>query len=198
MVLTPPDRDLSRLLQPGGAHGLGLGARGAYPDLVCLEATLQALEAFAALDIPKDNRELVERACGAAALQALVQSLGEPWPAHRSDLLAKASAHRSMAVYQSIDWQKPWRDAVPGELSTEAKTRLGLDGIQLDLPLPQRTPFGHVITQITVPAWMLPAQTELGALPVPEDVVASPSALRFSVRGRAFVYDRLGLAVADQ
>ncbi len=197
-VLTPPDRDLSRLWGRAGAQGLGLGGQSAYPDVTCLEATLRALESRSALHIPEDNRELVESACGATALAELANALGEPWPAHRAELLAKAGAHRGMALFQSIDWQKPWRDAVPGELNTEAKTRLGLDGIQLDLPAPQATPFGYAITQITVPAWMLPPQDDAASLPEVERFVAAPGAFGFAIRGRGFVYDRFGLAVADQ
>jgi len=199
VVLTPPDLDLSPLLKPGGARGLGLGAMSAYPDLLCLQATLNALQAREQLDIPEDNRMLVEQACGALHLQALVETLGEPWKAHRTTLQGKAGAQRGQALYASIDWQKPWRDAVPGELSAEAKTRLGLDGIQVDLPKPQRTALGHEIKQLTIPVWMLPPRSD-GARTEPppvQDLRQVGQSLHFSVEGRAFVYDRLGLAAAS-
>ncbi len=198
LVLTPPQRDLSLLFSRSGARGLGLGEHGAYPDITCLEATLRSLEQRAALDIPSDNRDLVEAACGTAALHELADSLGGPWPEQRMRLLAKAGAQRGAALFQSTDWQMPWRDAVPGELSTAAKTRLGLDGVQLELPTPQRSALGHTLTQLTVPAWMLPERGEEGDVPEIEAIAPIANGLRFAVRGRAFVYDRWGLALADQ
>ena len=195
MVLTPPVPNLAPLLQPGGARGLGLGAMSAFRDVLCLQATLNALQARSYLIIPDDNRQLVEQACGGEHLHALVNTLGEPWKAHQITLQGKSGDERGQALYASIDWQKAWRDAVAGELSAEAKTRLGLDGIQVDLPESQRTAFGHEITQLTLPVWMLPpsasARTEP---PIAHDVRNVGLALHFSVEGRAFVYDRLGLA----
>ena len=198
VVLTPPVPDLSSLLQPGGARGLGLGAMSAYPDVLCLQATLDALQVRPELKIPDDNRRLVEQACGALHLHALMNTLGEPWKAHRITLQGKAGAERGEAHYASIDWQKPWRCAVPGELSTEAKTRLGLDGIQVDLPERQLTALGHEIKQLTMPVWMLPQSASPRTAPPPaQDVRQVEQSLHFSVEGRAFVYDRLGLAAAS-
>lgn len=196
LVLTPPERDLSMLMPRGAARGLGLGAMSAYPDLLGLEATLRLLESFPVLDIPLHNRELVEAACGSPALLGLAQQLGRPWQQHHHDLLAKAGAQRGVAEFQTIDWARPWREAVPGELSTPAKTRLGLDGIELDLGVPQTTALGHTITQLTVPAWMLPARADGdSSLPQVSGLQANAQALHFEVAGRAFVYDRFGLAL---
>lgn len=52
-------------------------------------------------------------------------------------------------------------------------TRLGLDGIEITLPMAPVSPFGHVLERLTVPAWMLPA------LPGGEVQVA-PQATNFS------------------
>jgi hypothetical protein len=150
------------------------------------------------LDIPTHNRVLVERSCGRSALQALADELGGPWPEHAVDLHGKHSAQRAAALFACIDWQKPWREAVPGELNAEAKTRLGLDGIDLVLPQAQVSPFGHSIEKLTVPAWMLPALPagESSAPPPVEDAQAVTGGFRFSVGGRTFLYDRHGLAQA--
>lgn len=199
MVLVPAMDDLSSLLKPGGALGLGLGNRSAYPDVLCLQATLRLLRdesVCKVLDIPTHNRELVERSCGRAALVSLAEELGPEWQAHANDLYGQHSAQRMAADFACIDWLEPWRKAVPGELSTEARTRLGLDNIDLDLPAPQVSPFGHRIERLSVPAWMLSGfQPEEGALlPTVTDLQESDSGFVFSVRGERFRYDRYGLA----
>jgi CRISPR-associated endonuclease/helicase Cas3 len=201
LVLVPPDDDLAPLLSRGGSTGLGLGSRSAYPDLLCLQATLAALRdgaTFPVLDIPGDNRALVERCCGRSALRALADALGGPWPAHAMELHGKHSAQRAAALFGCIDWLQAWRQAVPGELSADAKTRLGLDGIELPLPPGQISPFGHTLDKLTVPAWMLPTLPAEGssALPLVAEVQASVEGLAFTVNGQPFTYDRHGLAQA--
>lgn len=199
VVLVPAFDDLSSLLKPIGARGLGLGDRSAYPDVLCLQATLDLLrdeQDFPMLDIPSHNRDLVERSCGRAALASLAEKLGPEWQAHASALHGKHSAQRMAADFACIDWLKPWREAVPGELSTEARTRLGLDGIDLDLPTPQESPLGHRIERLTLPAWMLsgPQPEEGGVPPVVTDLHAIAGGFLFSIRGERFRYDRYGLA----
>jgi CRISPR-associated endonuclease/helicase Cas3 len=201
VVLVPAVDDLSSLLKPGGARGLGVGDRSAYPDVLCLQATLRLLRdevAYPRLDIPTHNRELIERSCGRAALAALADDLGPEWQAHATALYGKHSAQRMAADYACIDWLQPWCKAVPGELSTEARTRLGLDGIDLELPVPQISPFGHRIERLTLPAWMLkqPPVGEDASPPVVENLRAlGGGGFTFSVLGDRFRYDRHGLAL---
>ncbi|MBZ8143716.1 CRISPR-associated helicase/endonuclease Cas3, partial [Rubrivivax gelatinosus] len=163
IVLGPPGLDVAALFDARSRRGLGLGPRSAYPDLVCLQATLQALldtQRFPTLRVPADNRELVECSVGRPALRRLAESLGEPWLSHWSALAGERSAMAADADYKTVDWLRPWREAVPGELSTEARTRLGLDGIDIEMPADAISPFGHAISQLTLPAWMLPAMPE--------------------------------------
>ena len=202
VVLTPPTDDLSRLMSGAAARGTGLGSRSAYPDLLVLQATLNLLkddQRFPVLDIPSHNRALVEETCGRPALAALATRLGDPWPAHLQEIAGKASAHGSAALYQCIDWALPWRQAVPGELSTEARTRLGLDSIELELPPATTSPFGHALQRLNVPAWMLPSVPAASgaAPPSVEGLVEGASGLHFSVLGQDFNYTRFGLAKGD-
>lgn len=187
---------LAPLLKRAGARGLGLGGRSAYPDVVCLQATLSALKQRPLLQIPQDNRALVEQACGSQALFKLAESLGDEWLAHHSETRGKAFAQAAEASYRVIDWQAPWRDAVPGELTTDAKTRLGLNAVDIALPTGPLSAFGHAIQQISVPAWMLPAGAfDGGAAPPPaQDVASAAQGFTFSVAGQAFRYDRHGLS----
>lgn len=200
VILVPPIR-IDELLRGGGAsRGLGIGPRSAYPDLLCLEATWQALEdtaTFPALEIPLHNRALVERSCSRGSLTLLADQLGGLWKSHLCDLEGKASAQSGQAVFSSFDWLKEWHEAAPGELSVDARTRLGLDGIDLELIEPwEASPFGQRIDRLTAPAWMLPSGQDEGAPPTMSDMQATAARLQFEVRGRAFVYDRFGLAIA--
>jgi CRISPR-associated endonuclease/helicase Cas3 len=199
VVLVPPEDDLAPLLKRGGARGLGLGANSAYPDVLCLQATLRALRdeaSFPVLDIPTHNRELVERTCSRRALGALAEELGGPWQDHANDLYGKSSAQRSAAHLACTDWQAPWHAAVANELNPEAKTRLGLDGIELELPAGLASLFKHLIDRLTVPAWMLPSWPagEKPAVPAVEELQSLEGGLKFSVRGQPFRNDRHGLA----
>ena len=198
VILVPPDRDLSLLMQWGKSSGLGFGKRSAYPDLLCLHATLSALEdreRFPSLQIPSHNRALVERACG--SLTALAEQLGEPWISHHIELQGLFGAQGVQAAFASIDWDKPWAEAGRGELDVDARTRLGLDGIELMLPHTWDSPFGTQVDRLTMPAWMLPARKEdVPEIPAIDDLHESREGLTFKVRGRAFTYDRLGLAVS--
>jgi CRISPR-associated endonuclease/helicase Cas3 len=204
VVLTPPSRDMGLLLGSGGAKGLGIGPMSAYPDLLNLEATWRALEnkiEFPTLEIPKHNRALVEQSCGAQALNDLASNLGDAWQKHREELWGKQAAHRMQAHQQSIDWFKPWGDAVPGDLSVEARTRLGLDGVSVDLPQPWVSPLGQTVDSLSLPAWMLPKRpdeaAEASAPPAATDWLFATDRLSFRIQGRAYNYDRLGLAIAD-
>ena len=100
------------------------------------------------------------------------------------------------ADYKTVDWLAPWREAVPGELSTEARTRLGLDGIDIELPAEAISPFGHAITQLSLPAWMLPTLPEDSGLPQATDFVSGTDAFSFAIGPRRYQYDRYGLAEA--
>ena len=186
---------LAPLLKPGGARGLGLGWQSAYPDVLCLQATLLALKQRPVLEIPHDNRALVEQACGSKALQRLAESLGEHWVAHHSETRGKAFAQAAEASYRVIDWQAPWRDAVPGELSADAKIRLGLNAVDIELPTHPVSVFGHAIKQIAVPAWLLPSGAfDGGAVaPTAQSVSTDGQGFVFSVAGRSFRYNRHGL-----
>jgi len=200
VVLVPPDRDLAPLISGKAARrGLGLGPSSAYPDLLCVEATWRALEKRgvpAELVIPRDNRNVVEQTCNASPLKELADSLGGKWPGHWNELQGKGAAQGSHASMSAVDWFKPWSEAAPGDLDTDVRTRLGLDGIDVELPTPwAASPFGLRIERLTVPAWMLPGVEMTPASLQAEIPSMAPGQLRFSLGARDLVYDRFGLAL---
>ncbi|MFT7721620.1 MAG: type I-E CRISPR-associated protein Cas7/Cse4/CasC [Roseateles sp.] len=158
VVLVPDRRALDPMLRPGGARGVGWGARSAYPNLLAIEACWREIEAGREWLIPQDNRRLVEAGCDGEVLRQLADSLGAPWPAHWLDLQGKASGQRTAADVVTLDWLRPWAEAAPGELQAEARTRLGLDAFRVVLPEPWVTPLGQVLTALDLPAWMWPVE----------------------------------------
>lgn len=201
VVLVPPV-PLESLLAKGAARGLGIGTRrSAYPDLLGLQLTLEQLRPLAdgtprLLRIPDDNRALVEAACGAAALEARADAEPATWREHRNAMVGIANAAQGQSAYVTVDWSKPWYEASPGDLSADARTRLGLDGIDIELSEDTRSPFGNPIQRLTIPAWMLGAGVENGSLPTVSAVVHAPGGFGFSVGAKRFLYDRRGLTEA--
>lgn len=197
VVLQPRNRDLGSLLvRHKRAPGLGIGPRSAYENLIAIEATLQQLESRAVLTIPADNRALVEACTDSGTLRGLAESLAGPWVEHVDGLFGKHAAQAGQAWRRSMRWTKSWSEVSSADsLDAPARTRLGLDGRKFALGTSWTSPFGASMTEVTVPAWMLPE----GDLPdgVEELIMSgtlSESAVRFTVGGRRFVYGRLGLA----
>lgn len=193
VVLVPPERDLAPLIG-ARSRGMGIGPRSAYENLLSIEATWRLLEARSGeWRIPHDNRELVEAGAGTAALQALAETLGGEWPAHAAAMAGQRSARAAAALPVRLQWDQAWSRAGWSELGEEVRTRLGLDGVDIELPQPWRTPLGGTIRRLTVPAWMLRGSGPF-ELTGCDDL---GDRLRLSVGDVDLVYGRLGLAHAD-
>ena len=193
LVLTPAQRDLSPLLKPGAARGLGIGRRSAYENLLAIEATLRLLEDVAQRPewlIPDHNRELVEAGASSASLIALADELQADWPAYAQQMFGKRSAQAGQAAPLLVRWDADWNDGRWSDLGDEVRTRLGLDGVDLDLPEPWLSPLRQTLTRLTVPHWMLPG---LAGPPQIEHLQADGLGLTLTVAGQALRYDRLGL-----
>lgn len=188
IVLTPAERDLSPLLASRG-QGLGIGPRSAYENLLAVEAAWRLLAVDPAVwQIPRDNRRLVEAGASAAALRALAEELGGPWPVHVNTVVARRSAQAGAVLPVQVRWGEDW-DSRGGwsDLGEEVRTRLGLDGVDVELPEPWTTPLGCAINRIAVPAWMLRGPWD--------EVLAEDlgDELRLTVAGTVLRYGRLGL-----
>ena len=192
VFLTPAERDLSGLL--GNArHGLGLfrrGTGGVYPNLASVEATWRALEARSVIEVPGENRELVESATHPDALEAIVRELG--WEAalvrHEGSLLHD----RQLAIRHGLDPTIPF-----GELSFPAAeenvtTRLGAQAWRTVFETEVPGPFDVLVGALDVPAWMLegkPSDTPVAA-------TSAEGIVTFELADTAYRYDRHGLAKA--
>lgn len=195
VVLTPSGGDLSPLLsrQPD-ANGLGPWGY-VYPDLRILEATRRLVEGQSVWRIPEMNRELVERSTYPAALEAIESELGEAWRAHGGDIagvrIADNLTARDALVRRDKSFLLDNRDILFGSVEEKIRTRLGDEGIRVELEPPPTSLFAHetTIAEITIPEHLRGGQVNEGSI-VPEIIEGG---FRFQVGTREFRYDRLGL-----
>ena len=195
IVLTPGSEDLSPLLQ-GGSNRTGLGPHGyVYEDLRVLEATRRLIAQHPQWDIPRMNRELVERATHPAVLEAMVEDLGDEWREHANKVMGGELADGLTAANAVIRRDKSFftdnRDVLFGSNEEQIRTRLGDEGIEMEFDPPPAGPFdaGRSIETLTIAAHLL-----RGAVPDgPVTPAGDGEGFTFAVGDRTFRYDRLGL-----
>lgn len=197
VVLVPTQSDRASLLEVGATRGLGIGPRSAYDNLLAIEATWRLLEddCDPVWQIPTDNRRLVEVGADSGRLYDLASELGVAWRAHADSLYGKRSGQAGQARLVSVDWKVDWNDSRWSDLGETVRTRLGLDGVDLQLLEEWKSPFGSTVSRFTVPPWMLPT---LAAPPVIERQEADAGVLLLQVAGRGLRYDRLGLRATSR
>jgi CRISPR-associated endonuclease/helicase Cas3 len=194
VVLRFGNRDLTPLLQPGrDRHGLGKAAHGAgpYPDVLQLEATLRLLEEHAVVDIPAENRRLVERALHPEALAAIATQGGAAWANHAADRGGKAYADRDTAQALALDLATPFNALSFPDDGKAVTTRLGARDLLVDLPEAIAGPFGQTVDRFRIPAWMAGTVTPADQ---PTPAVHDGEGWRFRLGERDYRYDRWGLA----
>ena len=199
IVLMPKGGDLSPLLSKGPGWN-GLGPHGfVYEDLRVLEATRRLILHHPEWRIPEMNRELVERTTHPDALKAITDELGEDWQIHATQMTGETLAKNLTAKNALIRYDKSFfgddnREVVFGSDEERIRTRLGDEGIEVDLDPPAPSPFGvEAIGQLTIPHHLAPrlsgeATDDKPVVPDPED-----GGFTFRIGESRFRYDRLGL-----
>lgn len=191
VVLTPaaPD-DLLTLIRRGG-EGKGPNGWGTvYDNLLGLQSTWALLRARPVARIPAENRALVEGALHSQAYRALLDA--DPrWAEHAEHLMGRAMAERVQADLNLARWEADVTDQrarFPDD-GRKLPTRLGEEGRRLGLNPPARSPFGVMLTQLTLPAHQskdLPSEVE--------EVTVTAEGEGFSFEaGRIWRYTRWGL-----
>ena len=194
-VLVPTVEELARHVREkgdvGGQTPMGLGR--IYRNMLGVLATQRWLAERDTLDVPGDNRALVEAATHDESLYALANELGPPWGAHLEMELGAALGEGMTARSVLLDWCESLLVNRPLD-DHRIKTRLGLDDRRVDLPEPCVGPFGAQVRSFTLPGWMagdLPPDTEL------TDLSASDDEIQFRLGAYRYRYDRLGLTRID-
>ncbi len=193
-VLTPEDPSLESFFDNQGRTRPYAGLGRVYPDLAVARLTLEQLEKRTEVEIPQDNRALVEAVTHPDHVQRFNSGL---WQRHRSELVATAMAHSQSAQTTLIPWEVAFGDPELRfrALDERIATRLGLEDRRLPLPEPLQSPFGQPLTEISIPGWMA-GQSDATELDSPPQVI--DEGLRFRYGGQAYRYTRIGLEREDE
>lgn len=184
--------------EASGKHGVGT----VYEDVVILEATRQRLKQNGALEIPRQNRELVEVTTHPEALETLARELGEAWQKHQTKVSGKRLAALGLADLNVVDRAERFGTYSfhLTDLTERIASRLGESDRRARFAEPPPGPFGTAVRELTLPGWLtheVPADPDL----LPRDVrpVNGPrgAEVRFTFGPLHFVYDRLGLRRDD-
>ena len=154
LLLVPETEDLASLLDGRGiangtAKRAGLGS--VYPDMRVLQLTRDLLAQQPDIEIPRDNRRLVEGATHSTKLSMLT---GERWDKHGREVEGGDLAKGIRAHYVGLAalYRLPFGDVeCQFRENEEARTRLGLDGLRVPLSQTVPSPFGQSLTEITIP-----------------------------------------------
>jgi CRISPR-associated endonuclease/helicase Cas3 len=189
----PEERDLATCItakgEGRGTHGIGT----VYSDLRILEATWRCLEGRKEVDLPRENRPLVEAATHPDALAAVVVAGGEAWERHQRYLLGNDAADRRLAELNRVDRAKSYVDCPfpSGDTRRRIPTRLGEEDRVVHFAEAPISPFGQEVGELTIPTyWALgvPAEVECA-----EGVTCCADEFHFRFGAKSFRYDRLGL-----
>ena len=170
----------------------GLG-QFVYPDVRVLEATRRLVAQYAEWEIPAMNRKLVERATHPSRLGDVTKEMGEGGREHSYRILGGELADglkaRDVIVARDKSFCGDNRDVLFGSAEEQIRTRLGDEGINIDLDPPQPSPFGvGKIHRMVIPRRWLPEQWEDETRPSVYN-----GGFAFDVGGRGFTYGRFGL-----
>lgn len=199
IVLMPEGDDLSPLLSKGPGRN-GLGPHGfVYEDLRILEATRQLILQYPKWRIPEMNRELVERTTHPDALEAITEEMGDDWRNHATRMTGATLAENLTARSALIRYDKSFfgednQDVLFGSEEERIRTRLGDEGVEVELDPPAPSPFGgEPIVQLTIPHHLAPrlagdAAGDASVVPSLED-----GGFTLHIGESQFRYDRWGL-----
>ena len=196
VVLMPDAEDLTSFLR-GGPDRNGLGPHGyVYEDLRVLESTRRLVRDLPTWEIPKMNRELVERATHPVPLKWVVEELGEDWLVHANKVTGDELADGLTASQAIIRRDKSFftdnREVLfPTSLEEKIRTRLGDDRLDIEFEPAPPSPLeaGSTIKKLALPLRWVDASLIDG----PARPSLTDDGFTFGIGDRVFHYDRLGL-----
>lgn len=191
LVLTPLGNDLTPLLTHV-KNGLGRfrNGGGVYDDLRILEATRRLLAERSEVNIPDDNRFLVEAATHPARLEALQTELGEAWQSLAAKLEGDVSAEKTIGHLHALDVEREFgQEEFPS--GVQVGTRLGAQDRVVHFDPEQPGPFGEPLKTLPIRYHLLPKDLSPDAEPTA--VRYQEDCTSFRLGEALFRYSRLGL-----
>ena len=166
-VLIPDTASLDEWLDAKGeatgeAKKSGLGS--VYEDMRTLELTRLMLAENPDVEIPLDNRRLVENATHPERLASLT---GERWGKHGQVLEGKTISKELAAYYSVFKYDIAFGEFNFNAINKDkyddksARTRLGLDTLRIQLSSPVYGPFSAEISEMTIPGHLAPNKDKL-------------------------------------
>lgn len=154
-VLLPEEADFSVFLNPRGEVRRGnlAGLGSVYEDLRILQLTRDLIAAGPVIEIPRDNRLLVEAATHPDQLDQLQ---GDAWTRHTLHIEGIGGAQQSAAHAAAMPNKHFGEFMFPSAVEEHLATRLGLNDRTLSLGGCYRTPFGQTIGEINIPGHLAP------------------------------------------
>lgn len=150
MVLLPEEENFSVFLNRSGeVQRKGLAGLGTvYEDLRILQLTRDLVAAASTIEIPRDNRRLVEAATHPERLATLQ---GDAWARHAQYIEGIGGAQQSAAHAAAIPHKHFGDFMFPTAVEGHLATRLGLNDRRLLLGGVFTSPFGRVLEEINLP-----------------------------------------------
>ncbi|MCB9944573.1 MAG: CRISPR-associated helicase Cas3' [Geminicoccaceae bacterium] len=190
VVLVPDVENLSDFLHRG-RHGIG--AKGAYSNIVSVEASRRLAAEMPVWRIPADNRRLVEQGTHPGILRNLAEELGPSWMSSWQDHFGRNLQQGLFGKANSIDYSLNFSKTVWPDSAEKLATRLGLRDLLLPLDRPFTSPFGNRLTHLRVPRWMAPDD-----LPEEEAVLEVIGDETLKLGDQTLAYGRHGLSRAKE
>lgn len=199
MVLTPTHHDLSPMLTRP-AHGLGRfrDGGGIYPDLRVIEATRRLIVEQPEIQIPADNRRLVEGATHPARLEEIEKLQGYAWTEHGQQIAGDSGANRTIANLHVLEIDKAFASEPNQGFPTDQKiaTRLGAEDRLVIFASAPTGPFGEPLKQIPIRAHLLPEGLALESEPAQIEI--HHGIIEFNLGEARYRYSRIGLERIDR
>lgn len=154
-VMLPDEPDFSVFLnQKGEVRRSNLAGLGAvYEDLRILQLSRDLVAAGPVIEIPRDNRRLVETATHPEQLDQLQ---GDAWTRHALYIEGIGGAQQSAAHSAAMPNEHFGEFMFPSAIEEHLATRLGLSDRTLPLGGSYSSPFGQTITEINIPGHLAP------------------------------------------
>ncbi len=157
LLLVPETSLVEALNETGQVDGrfMRMGYGSVYEDLRTLELTRRTLAEAPAIEIPADNRRLVEAAVHPDSLASL-ETETPAWLAHGQQVQGGEIMKGLQAEHVFVPLEKGFGDFTFNDLDQHVATRLGAGTLQLPLNRPVTSPFGQTLHEITLPDHLAP------------------------------------------